>query len=74
MLPIRLRTPARTGHPDPANAPATLESIERAAGLAKVGEIANGVIVGSRLVRAAGEGGAREVGRLVSGLADALGR
>jgi hypothetical protein len=30
--------------------------------------------VGSRLVRAAGEGGAGEVGRLVSGLADALAR
>src|SRR6059058_2849743 len=37
---------------------------------AMVGDIADGVIVGSRLVRAAGEGGAGEVGRLVSGLAD----
>jgi tryptophan synthase alpha chain len=41
---------------------------------AAVGEISDGVIVGSRLVRAAGEGGAREVGELVAGLADALGR
>jgi len=41
---------------------------------AQVGEIADGVIVGSRLVRAAGEGGAREVGELVAGLAGALGR
>jgi tryptophan synthase alpha chain len=38
-----------------------------------VGEIADGVIVGSRLVRAAGEGGAEAVGALVAGLAEALG-
>ena len=37
-----------------------------------VGEIADGVIVGSRLVRAAGEGGAEAVGSLVAGLAEAL--
>jgi tryptophan synthase alpha chain len=37
-----------------------------------VGEVADGVIVGSRLVRAAGEGGADEVGELVRGLNDAL--
>jgi tryptophan synthase alpha chain len=37
-----------------------------------VGEIADGVIVGSRLVRAAGEGGADAVGALVAGLAEAL--
>jgi tryptophan synthase alpha chain len=37
-----------------------------------VGEVADGVIVGSRLVRAAGEGGADAVGELVRGLADAL--
>jgi tryptophan synthase alpha chain len=37
-----------------------------------VGEIADGVIVGSRLVRAAGEGGAEAVGALVAGLAEAL--
>ena len=41
---------------------------------AAVGEVADGVTVGSRLVRAAGEGGAAEVGRLVGGLAEALGR
>jgi tryptophan synthase alpha chain len=37
-----------------------------------VGEVADGVIVGSRLVRAAGEGGAAAVGQLVAGLAGAL--
>jgi tryptophan synthase alpha chain len=37
-----------------------------------VAEIADGVIVGSRVVRAAGEGGAEAVGRLVEGLAAAL--
>jgi tryptophan synthase alpha chain len=37
-----------------------------------VGDVADGVIVGSRLVRAAGEGGADEVGELVRGLSDAL--
>jgi tryptophan synthase alpha chain len=41
---------------------------------AAVGDVADGVIVGTRLVRAAGEGGAAEVGRVVSGLAEALGR
>jgi tryptophan synthase alpha chain len=37
-----------------------------------VGDIADGVIVGSRLVRAAGEGGAAAVADQVSGLAEAL--
>jgi tryptophan synthase alpha chain len=37
-----------------------------------VGEIADGVIVGSRVVRAAGEGGAEAVGALVAELAQAL--
>jgi tryptophan synthase alpha subunit len=37
-----------------------------------VAEIADGVIVGSRVVRAAGEGGAAAVGRLVGELAAAL--
>jgi tryptophan synthase alpha chain len=37
-----------------------------------VGDIADGVIVGSRLVRAAGEGGAGAVGEAVAGLAEAL--
>jgi 4-hydroxythreonine-4-phosphate dehydrogenase len=40
VLPVRLRTPALPGRPDPANAPATLQSIETAASLAKAGEIA----------------------------------
>jgi tryptophan synthase alpha chain len=37
-----------------------------------VAELADGVIVGSRVVRAAGEGGAEAVGSVVSELADAL--
>ena len=41
---------------------------------AAVGEIADGVIVGSRVVRAAGEGGAEAVGSLVRDLAEALAR
>ena len=40
VLPVRLRTDVRTGHPDPANAPATIEAIERAAAFARSGEIA----------------------------------
>src|SRR5215470_8261608 len=40
VLPVRLRTPALAGRPDPANAPATIQSIETAARLAKAGEIA----------------------------------
>jgi 4-hydroxythreonine-4-phosphate dehydrogenase len=40
VIPVRLRTQACPGRPDPANAPATLASIELAAGLAKAGEIA----------------------------------
>jgi tryptophan synthase alpha chain len=39
-----------------------------------VGEVADGVIVGSRVVRAAGEGGAAAVGELVGELAGALER
>jgi tryptophan synthase alpha chain len=39
-----------------------------------VAELADGVIVGSRVVRAAGEGGAAAVGALVAELAGALGR
>jgi tryptophan synthase alpha chain len=38
----------------------------------QVADLADGVIVGSRLVRAAGEGGAEAVGSLVAGLAEAL--
>jgi tryptophan synthase alpha chain len=37
-----------------------------------VGELADGVIVGSRVVRAAGEGGAQAVGAVVAELAEAL--
>ena len=38
-----LATPARPGHPDPANGPATIHSIERAVGLVQAGE-ARGVV------------------------------
>ena len=38
----------------------------------QVGELADGVIVGSRVVRAAGEGGAAAVGELVGELGAAL--
>jgi len=40
VLPVKLRTAVRTGHPDPANAAATIEAIERAVAFAKSGEIA----------------------------------
>jgi 4-hydroxythreonine-4-phosphate dehydrogenase len=40
VLPVRLRIPVKAGHPDPVNAPATLEAIERAAKLALAGEVA----------------------------------
>ncbi|MBS0221998.1 MAG: 4-hydroxythreonine-4-phosphate dehydrogenase PdxA [Proteobacteria bacterium] len=40
VLPVRLHGPVRAGHPDPVNAPATIEAIERAAALATAGEIA----------------------------------
>lgn len=40
VLPVPLRVPATPGHPDPVNAPATLEAIERAASLALAGDVA----------------------------------
>ncbi len=40
VLPVRLRGVVSPGRPDPANAPATLEAIERAVDLALRGEIA----------------------------------
>lgn len=40
VLPVRLRAAVEVGRPDPGNAPATLESIERAVDLAQAGEIA----------------------------------
>jgi len=40
VLPVKLRTISRPGTPDPANAPATIEAIERAAALASSGAIA----------------------------------
>jgi tryptophan synthase alpha chain len=46
--------------------------ISTGAQAATVGDLADGVIVGSRVVRAAGEGGAEAVGRVVGELAAAL--
>ena len=46
--------------------------ISTAAQATAVGELADGVIVGSRIVRAAGEGGAEAVGAVVAELAGAL--
>lgn len=46
--------------------------ISTAAQAATVGELADGVIVGSRVVRAAGEGGAAAVGEVVGELASGL--
>ncbi len=40
VLRVALNAPVKTGHPDPANAAATLAAIERAAKLAQAGEIA----------------------------------
>ena len=40
VLAVKLRAPATPGRPDPVNAPATLEAIERGAALALSGEIA----------------------------------
>ena len=37
-----------------------------------VGELADGVVIGSRVVRAAGEGGPAEVGELIASFAEAL--
>ena len=46
--------------------------ISTSAQAARVAEVADGVIVGSRIVRAAGEGGPAAVGQVVAELADAL--
>jgi tryptophan synthase alpha chain len=46
--------------------------ISTGAQAATVGDLADGVIVGSRVVRAAGEGGASAVGDVVAELATAL--
>ena len=40
VLAVKLRAPTKPGRPDPVNAPATLEAIERATALALAGEIA----------------------------------
>ena len=40
VLSVKLEVPARPGHPDPANAPATLAAIERAVQMAQAGTIA----------------------------------
>jgi 4-hydroxythreonine-4-phosphate dehydrogenase len=40
VLPVALKAPVQAGHPDPANAAATIEAIRRAAALAQAGEVA----------------------------------
>ena len=40
VLPLALAAPVRLGHPDPVNAPAVIESIERAVALVGAGEAA----------------------------------
>jgi 4-hydroxythreonine-4-phosphate dehydrogenase len=40
VLPVKLKVPARPGHPDPSNAAATLAAIERAVEMAQAGTIA----------------------------------
>jgi 4-hydroxythreonine-4-phosphate dehydrogenase len=40
VLRVRLKAPVKPGQPDPANATATIEAIERAAKMAQAGEIA----------------------------------
>ena len=40
VLSVKLEVPVRSGHPDPANAPATLAAIERAVKMAQAGTIA----------------------------------
>jgi 4-hydroxythreonine-4-phosphate dehydrogenase len=40
VVPVKLRTAVRAGHPDPANAPATIEAIERAVAFARSNEAA----------------------------------
>jgi len=40
VVPVRLRASVRAGQPDPTNAPATIEAIERATAMALAGEIA----------------------------------
>jgi tryptophan synthase alpha chain len=71
-LPPELReTVARVR--DAANVPVAVGfGISTAEHARQVAEIADGVIVGSRVVRAAGEGGAKAVGELVRELAKAL--
>jgi 4-hydroxythreonine-4-phosphate dehydrogenase len=40
VVPVKIRTRVQAGHPDPVNAPATIEAIERAVALAQAGDIA----------------------------------
>jgi 4-hydroxythreonine-4-phosphate dehydrogenase len=51
VLPVRLRVPAVPGRPDPANAPAVVESIDRAIALAQSGEA--GAVVTNPIQKAA---------------------
>ena len=82
-----MRTPVRTVLIPPPKLPETVARVRAATDLPvavgfgissgdqarRVAEIADGVIVGSRVVRAAGEGGAEAVRGVVAELAAALG-
>jgi 4-hydroxythreonine-4-phosphate dehydrogenase len=61
VLPVRLRSPVQAGLPDPANAPATLEAIERGVELALAGEIA-GLVTNPIQKKALHDGGFRHPG------------
>jgi 4-hydroxythreonine-4-phosphate dehydrogenase len=61
VLPVRLRAPATPGRPDPVNAPATLEAIERGAALALAGDIA-GVVTNPIQKKTLQEAGFRHPG------------
>ncbi|MDP2330681.1 MAG: 4-hydroxythreonine-4-phosphate dehydrogenase PdxA [Reyranella sp.] len=61
VLPVRLRAAAMPGRPDPVNAPATLEAIERGAALALAGDIA-GVVTNPIQKKTLQEAGFRHPG------------
>jgi 4-hydroxythreonine-4-phosphate dehydrogenase len=61
VLPVKLRAAATPGRPDPVNAPATLEAIERGAALALAGDIA-GVVTNPIQKKTLQEAGFRHPG------------
>ena len=61
VLPVKLLAPTRAGHPDPANAPATITAIEKAVRLAQAGQVA-GVVTNPIQKKTLQEGGFRHPG------------